>query len=136
MPSKRQLALVHHVKRQIGLDDESYRLVLVASAGVTSAAELDNEGVNAVLGCFEWLGWSPREARGPDYGKRDGMASFAQLELIRQLWTEYTGRRGGEAELTKWLKRTFKVDSARFLTATDARKAIVELKAMKARAAA
>lgn len=134
--SRRQLALIHAVKRQLGLTDEQDRLVLVSSAGVTSAKELDRDGVDAVLGCFEDLGWTPRTARGPDHGTRAGMASFARLELIRQLRFEHTGARGGEAELATWLKRGFRVDSPRFLTLGDARKAIVALKAMKARQAA
>ena len=134
--SRNQIKLIHAVKRQLGLTDEEYRLVLVTSAGVTSSLELDRDGVSAVLGCFECLGWNPRAAKGPDYGNREGMATFAQLELIRQLWIEYTRARGGEAELATWLKRTFKVDSPRFLTLHDARRAIVALKQMKARQAA
>ena len=42
----------------------------------------------------------------------------------------------GEAELNKWLLRTFKVSSLRFLSKDAARKVITALKAMKARAKA
>ncbi|MGR3503286.1 phage protein GemA/Gp16 family protein [Pseudaestuariivita sp.] len=63
------------------------------------------------------------------------MASFAQIELIRALWNEYTTGETSEAALNKWLLRCFKVGSLRFLTAAQGPKAITALKAMKARAA-
>ena len=63
------------------------------------------------------------------------MASFAQIELIRALWAEYTRGRAGEEELGKWLLRSFKLSSLRFLTAEAAPKVITALKAMKARGA-
>ena len=87
------------------------------------------------MGFSEWLGFAPLEAKGPNYGERPGMASFAQLELIRTIWREYTHGTGTEASLCKWLERSFKITSLRFLTMTDARKAITALKPMKSRAA-
>ncbi|MFV0409575.1 MAG: regulatory protein GemA [Paracoccus sp. (in: a-proteobacteria)] len=88
------------------------------------------------LGLFEYMGFRPMQAQGQNFGKRDGMASFAQIELIRALWREYTQRRyEGENQLNKWLERCFKVSSLRFLSAEAARKAITALKAMKTRAA-
>lgn len=60
------------------------------------------------------------------------MASWAQLELIRNLWREFTRHRyDGEDELCKWLLRTFRVSSLLFLTSETARKAITTLLAMK-----
>ena len=63
------------------------------------------------------------------------MASFAQLELVRVLWCEYTGGNAGEDELNKWLLGTWKISSLRFLRKDAAQKVITALKAMKARAA-
>lgn len=89
-----------------------------------------------MMGLFEYMGFRPTQAQGLNFGKRDGMASFAQIELIRTLWREYTHRRyEGEDQLNKWLERCFKVSSLRFLSAEAARKAITALKAMKTRAA-
>lgn len=134
--SPRQLRLVHVARGKLGLSDGAYRSVLVHVAGVTSATELDRPGFEAVMGFFEYLGFAPLTPRGQDYGQRPGMASFAQLELIRALWAEYTANAyAGEDELNKWLLRCFKVSALRFLTAADARKAITALKTMKARAA-
>lgn len=134
--SRNQIKLIHVAKTKLGLTDADYRTVLVHLAGVTSSTELDREGFETVMGYFEWKGFAPASSRGRDYGERPGMASFAQLELIRDLWSEYTGHAyQGEAELVKWLGRTFKVASLRFLTKDSARKAISALKVMKARAA-
>lgn len=64
------------------------------------------------------------------------MASWAQIELIRALWRELThGAYHGEAELNKWLLRSFKLSSLRFLKKETAPKIITALKAMKAHAA-
>ncbi|NIZ15749.1 phage protein GemA/Gp16 family protein, partial [Phaeobacter sp. HF9A] len=69
-----------------------------------------------------------------DY-QRPGMASFAQIELIRDLWHEHTHGKAGEEQLNLWLERCWKISSLRFLEATVAPKVITALKAMKARAA-
>ncbi len=134
--SKRQIALLHVAKAKLGLTDAEYRAALVQIAGVESSTELDRGGFEALMGFLEYLGFEPLVRRGADFGARPGMASFARLELIRELWREYTrGAYGGEDELNKWLLRSFKVSSLRFLRMEAARKAITALKAMKARAA-
>ena len=56
-------------------------------------------------------------------------ASRDYLHRALDRWAEWSD--GGEG-LDVWLKRTFKVDSARFLTAEAAPKVITALKAMKA----
>lgn len=134
--SKRQLALIHVAQTKLGISDAAYRSALVEIAGVTSSKELDSAGFDAMMGYFEWLGFEPGKPRGQDFGARPGMASFAQLELIRALWAEYTRfSYGGEDELNKWLARSFKVSSLRFLSKRAAQRTITALKAMKARAA-
>ncbi|MBV0912851.1 regulatory protein GemA [Anianabacter salinae] len=133
--SRNQIALLHVAKNKLGLNDAMYRAALVHIAGVTSSTELDRDGLNALMGFFEYLGFEPLTRRGADYGDRPGMASFAQLELIRALWHEYTRGKAGDEELNKWLLRSWKVSSLRFLRKGDAQKAITALKAMKRRAA-
>jgi hypothetical protein len=105
---------------------------LVALAGVTSSKELDQGGFDVLMGFFEHLGFAPLSQVGKDYGERPGMASFAQLELIRAIWREYT-KGDDETALNLWLMRTFKLSSLRFVDKVTARKAITALKKMKAR---
>ncbi len=134
--SKAQKAIIHVAQGKLGWDEETYRQVLVRIAGVTSSTELDQDGFSAVMGFAEYCGFRPLGKGAPRYGNRPGMASFAQLELIRELWREVHGAREcDDAALLGWLRKFFKVDSMRFLTMEGARKAITALKAWKSRAA-
>lgn len=133
--TKNQLKLIWVAKSKLGMSDEGFRAALVQIAGVTSTKELDRDGFEAMMGFFEFCGFAPLRTKGPSYGTRPGMASFAQIELIRVLWQEYTHGKAGEAELNLWLERYWKLSSLRFLSAATAPKIITALKAMKARAA-
>jgi hypothetical protein len=132
-----QKAILHVAKAKLGISDETYRTALVQVCGVTRSTELDREGFEALMGLFEYLGFKPTEAKGANYGARPGMASFAQLELIRALWREITraDRRAptDEQGLNKWLLGTFKLSALRFLPKDTAPKVITALKAWKAR---
>ena len=133
--SKNQLKLFWVAVRKLGLTDDMVRSALVQIAGVSSSKELDVSGFEAMMGFFEYCGFKPLTSRGPNYGDRPNMASFAQIELIRDLWHEYTHGQAGEDELNKWLERCWRVSSLRFLRAQAAPKVITALKAMKAGAA-
>ncbi len=131
----RQLRLIHVAKRQVGWDEDTWRTVLATIAGVTSSRDLDGEGFDAVLAYAEHCGFRPLHAKGPNFGNRKDMATFAQCELIRTLWAEFTRGAGDAAGLDKWVLRTFKVSSLRFLTREAGQKAITALMAMKRRVA-
>lgn len=122
--------------RKLGWSEAQLRPALAEIAGVASVNDLDKDGFDAMMGCFEYCGFRPLVAKGGDCGKRPGMASFGQIEMIRALWAEYTGGKAGEDELNKWLLSKWKLSSLRFLTVEKARKMITALKAMRSRAAA
>lgn len=129
-----QKAILHVAKSKLHWDDETYRMVLVRIAGVTTSKDLDQDGFAAVMGFAEYCGFRPLERGAPRYGDRPGMATFAQLELIRELWRELHDQATCDDEhLTGWLLKYHKVSSMRFLTLEAARKCIVALKAWKAR---
>lgn len=134
MISNPQIKLLHVAKGKLRIDDDTYRQVLVRIAGVTTSKDLDREGFEAVMGFFEHLGFKPIDNTAPRYGERPGMASFAQIELIRDLWREIHRDRACDDEaLAGWLRKYQKVDSLRCLTADGARKVITAFKAWKAR---
>ncbi|WP_323005433.1 regulatory protein GemA [Pseudorhodobacter sp.] len=134
--SRRQIGLIKVAVKTLGWSDDTYRSALAQIGGVTTSTDLDKTGFEALFGYFEYCGFEPLQAKGPSYGQRPGMASFAQIELIRNLWAEYTHRAyPGQDELNKWLERCFKVSSLRFLKKDTAPKVITALKAMKLRAA-
>lgn len=133
--SPRQIKLIKVAVRQLAISDDLYRTAL-ARFGVTSSTELDQEGFDAFLAWLEHCGFRPLVKKGADFGQRAGMASHAQLELIRNLWDEVTRHvYKTEDELNKWLLRFFKVSNLRFVTQPMAGKIITALKAMKNQAA-
>ena len=107
--SKAQIAILHVAKTKLAMDDDTYRSVLAKCAGVTSSTELDVAGFTAVMGFFDYCGFTPRSATGANYGNREGMATYAQLELIRTLWLETTRMQA----VFQTLCRTFKAGQAR-----------------------
>ncbi len=110
----------------------SYRTVLARIAGVTTSNDLDQAGFEAVMGFADYCGFRPLGKGAPRYGNRPGMATFAQIELIRELWRELHDQATCDDDaLTGWLLKYHTVSSFRFLTLDAARKAITALKAWK-----
>jgi hypothetical protein len=132
--SRPQTSILHVAASKLKWDDDTYRQVLVRIAGVTTSKDLDQAGFEAVMGFADFCGFRPLAKGAPRYGNRPGMATFAQLELIRELWRELHGQAVCDDEhLTGWLLKYHKVSSMRFLTLDSAGKVIVALKAWKAR---
>lgn len=132
--ARKQLSIIHVAKAKLGLADGDYRAILRQEAGVDSSRDLDQIGFDAVMRRFESLGFATiQPAPRIDYGVRVGMASPRQVELIRDLWCEYTGEALDEAALNHWLDHFHHRSALRFLTYQEAGKAIGALKAMKLR---
>jgi len=53
-----ELAAIHIAKKELGLDDDTYRDVLWSICRVRSAAELDAYGRQRILDHFKSLGWN------------------------------------------------------------------------------
>jgi len=49
---KKRLALIHIVKKELGLSDARYRAILQKASGVTSAKDLDEEKFKALMNYF------------------------------------------------------------------------------------
>lgn len=60
---KRQLAQIHIAKSDLGLDDDTYRAMLLDVAGVESAADLTAKGRRDVLERFISKGWENKKQR-------------------------------------------------------------------------
>lgn len=126
------LAKIHIARKDLGLDEDSYRAILLRVAGADSAAKLGAAGHAAVLAEFQRLGWkaSPKEFN----GKRSGKPG---VRLIFGLWTEL-GNLGlvtpTRPALFAFVKRQTGVDNPDWLTPVDVNKVIEGLKAMRRRA--
>ncbi len=61
---RRQLAAIHAAKRDLGLDDETYRAAIWAICRAKSSADLDEPARRRLLDHFRSLGWkSKRKSR-------------------------------------------------------------------------
>jgi len=124
----KQIALVHLAAKQLGLDNDLYRTILKVRGGVESAKDLDRDGFERVMAYFTAHGfrstWTKRT-----FGKRPGMASPEQVDIIRRLWEQWSGDTD-ESAINRWLERSYHISSLRFLTPSSASKAINGLKAM------
>lgn len=58
-----QLSKIHIAKKDLGLDDETYRSLLARVAGVRSAKDLNPRQIGAVLAEFARLGWASAPAK-------------------------------------------------------------------------
>ncbi|HWH86334.1 MAG TPA: regulatory protein GemA [Pseudomonas sp.] len=91
------LAKIHVAKKQLGLDDETYRAILARLCGVKSAKDLNARQLPLVLQEFERLGWQPVKTK---HGKRpnppDNKAALmskieAQLSAANRSWAYADG---------------------------------------------
>lgn len=132
MISRKQLALIHVAKRQLALDEDSYRQILSRAASVESAADLDQVGFLKVMEHLTASGfrstWTKRT-----FGNRPGMATPSQVELMRDLWSRYDPSDEDERHLNAWLFKFHKVSALRFVSADKVQKIIPALKAMAGR---
>ncbi len=79
--NKAYLAKIHIAKKELGLDDDSYRDIMARiCAGKTSAKELTIKEADAVIDEFKRLGWKPK--RKGSFKKADD----PQVRLIYALW--------------------------------------------------
>jgi hypothetical protein len=131
LPAKK-LALLHVARKQLGLDDDAWRGLLAAAAGVRSSRDLDADGFEAVMLRLEAAGFRSASKRRPLPARR-GMASPREVQMIRALWGLYTDDAGDDRSLGKWLHGRFGVSDVRFVDAALARKAIGGLRAMLAK---
>lgn len=107
-----QLSKIHIAKKDLGLDDETYRTLLKRVAGVTSAKDIGPIKAEAVLAEFERLGWQPKaKPKGrsapkvaPDREKLVGKIQAFMAEAGRP-WEYADGM----------AKRMFKVDRVEWL---------------------
>ena len=136
LPAKK-IALLHVAKKQLGLVEVDYRAILFGYGGVESAADLDEAGFRSVMNYLTALGfrsdWTKRT-----FGERPNMATPAQVDLVRKLWTEWhdgrgPGRGDRDAALNAWLAKYHKVSALRFVSRAKAQPVIAALKAMAAR---
>jgi len=118
------LALVHCARKDLHLDEETYRAVLLQVGGKASAAELGDQDLGRVVDRFRGLGWKPKGSAKPS---RDGH--------VRKLWAVWnelcaTGvvRNPNRAALKTFVKRMTNIDEPDWLDPAQVNRVIEALK--------
>ena len=122
------LAAIHVAKKQLGLDDDTYRAALVTITGKSSTRDMSEAERNKVVAAFRQRGFKPASngARKPLEGK---YAAKLQALWIAG-WNLGVVRNRDDSALIAFVERQTGLSHVRFLhDAGDALKAIEALKA-------
>ncbi|TCT35397.1 gp16 family protein [Martelella mediterranea] len=134
----RSIAALHVAKKQLGLDDETYRAKLSAITGKTSAKDMSEAERQEVLTVFRNEGFQPKAVEHRPDGRKKLTGKFApKLQALWiAAWNLGLVNNRDDAALLAFVKRQTGIDHTRFLTyGGDASKAIEALKGWMAREA-
>ncbi|WP_339615207.1 regulatory protein GemA [uncultured Gilvimarinus sp.] len=133
------IRLIHVGRREIGMDDESYRMMLAsmpALGGRTSSADLSIRGLRLVLDSLKAKGFKIRSKAKP---QSRTLADDSQSKLIRHLWLQLADdgvvRDRSETALAHFVCRMVKIEALQWLTSDQASKVIEHLKGWMGRVA-
>jgi phage gp16-like protein len=126
----RDLAKIHIAKKQLAMDDATYREMLLAVAGVDSAAKLTADGRRAVLAHLYRSGFSSKRSRiykgRPDMDAQAGTGKQAMLKKIEAYLAE-AGRSWAYAHAMAKRMSAKKVERIQWCTPADLHKIIAAL---------
>lgn len=120
---RRDLAAIHVAKKQLGMDDETYRAMLWSLARVRSAGDLDHAGRRAVLDHLKACGFNQRKPLAQDPLSRKIRASWLDLKALGAL------RDPSERALNAYVEHQTGVAALQWLSSEQASKVIESLKA-------
>lgn len=127
----RYIKLIHVARREMRMDDETYRLMLSGMTGLdgaTSTADLSVPNLQRVLEQLKQRGFKPRPSKA---GTRP-RANDEQSRKIRSLWLELHDlgavRDPSEEALANFVKSMTKVSALQWLNVAQASRVIENLK--------
>ncbi len=112
----RLIRLVQVGRRSLGLDEETYRALLVQQSGKRSAAALSIQELDKVLQAMKGAGFKPTVKRGVKGGKQKRLSPVsgtpvrtAEIGVIRAIWITMAKhgllRDGSETALNHYVER-------------------------------
>ena len=132
--TKKQKALIHIGKAEVGMGDDEYRDVLENRYKKISSKDLTYDQAEDLIRLFKKLGFKPRRKEKPkkyeELAGRKGMASPAMLRKIEAMWAEVTYSEDKKKGLRSFLYKRFGVSDPRFLSMAKGSAAIQALKRM------
>ncbi len=136
---RERIKAIHVLKKQLGLDDETYRLMLRKITGKDSSAAMNSGEHRGVLDEMRRLlnghAWPSARVRPP--GDAAATPGAGQLAKIRALWADLREagalKDGSDRGLRQFVRRVTGRDAIEWLSAADANKVIEGLKSWLAR---
>ena len=127
----RLIKLIHVARREMRMDDDTYRLMLTGMTGLDGAkstADLSVPNLHRVLEQLKLRGFKPR----PKKEQKRPLANDEQSRKIRSLWLTLHGlgavRDPSEQALAKFVQGMTKVAALQWLTTAQASRVIENLK--------
>lgn len=140
MTRRAAVVKVQIARRDLGLDEDTYRAMLSRITGHASASDCTDEQLGAVLDELKAKGWKPRVVQGGRTTPRGrpGRADQPVARKARAMWISLhqlgVVRDPSEAALEAFARRQLGVDRLRWAVASEANAMIEALKQMAERA--
>lgn len=126
------LAKIHIAKKELCLDDDTYRQLLQEVGGVTSSKDLTEQGMTKVLERMRQAGFKPKSKP-----QSRALADDNQSRMIRGLWLQLhelgAVRSPDESALAAFIKRMTGTDALQWLSGRKASVVIEHLKKWRQR---
>ena len=118
------LSKIHIAKKDLGLDDETYRALLFRVAGVRSAKDLNPRTTGKVLAEFERLGWKPSSAKP---GRKAPVAAPDRVKLLAKVEAFLSEANRSWAYVDGMALRMFQVERVEWLAPAQLHKLVAAL---------
>ncbi|BAV74135.1 putative Mu-like GemA [Pseudomonas chlororaphis subsp. aurantiaca] len=119
------LSKIHIAKKDLGLDDDTYRALLVRVAGVRSAKDLAPKQIGQVLAEFTRLGWQPSKVKAK--GRKAPAPAPDREKLIAKVEAFLAEAKRPWEYADGMAKRMFKVERAEWLDPVQLHKMVAAL---------
>lgn len=127
------LAMVHIARKDLGLDEETYRSALEQVAGKASASELSDAELLRAVDHFRAHGWAPKAAGGKPRRQSDA----PHVRKVWAIWGDMCRsgavRSPTRAALRAFVERMTGCSDPEWMTPAQANQVIEGLKAWRAR---
>lgn len=123
------LAKIHIAKKQLGIDDDSYRAMLQMVAGVNSAAHLSMDGRRKVLDHLRKVGFKTKKAKRsyPGRPKPKQLAGTGKTALIKKIEAYLAEAKRPWNYAHGMARHMFKVDRVQWCTPEQLSKIVAAL---------
>jgi phage gp16-like protein len=121
---RKELAMIHLAKKELGLDDDLYRTVLQQVCGAKSAGDLDEKGRRQLLAFFRSKGWGRQDHQN---GKPHNFKEPSRSRLMAKIEAQLADAGRPWKYANAMVKRMFGIDRLAFCTPAQLGKVIAAL---------